>query len=199
MPDVKTVAQAIGGDGGRVAATTSLPDQVGTTGVTPAVFRDVCRDLAHLFSLSFQIETALNVGLVLPADDPIAPASALGIMLQPLPGADLEVFDAVRREVETLSFRDWLETGERPLEDVLGHLPVDEPPELADDAEPAYACTCSRSKVERVLRLMEPSELRTLIEEQGGAVVQCHFCATVYRFSVAQVDALLEQSRVGHA
>ena len=199
MPDVKTIAQAIGGDGGKVAATTSLPDRIGTTGITPAVFRDVCRDLAHLFSLSFQMETALNVGLILPAEEPITPTSVLGILLQPLPGADLEVFDAVRREVETLTFRDWLESADRPLEDVLGHLPVDEAPEMADDAQPAYACTCSRSKVENVLRLMEPKELRTMIEEQGGAVVQCHFCATVYRFSEAQVDALLEQSRVGHA
>jgi molecular chaperone Hsp33 len=198
LPDIWTVAQAIGGDGGRVAATTSLPDRVGNTGITPAVFRDVSRDLAHLFSLSFQIETALNVGLVLPPKEPIAPASALGILLQPLPGADLEAFETVRREVETASFRAWLEAGERTLEDVLGRLPLDERPHTLDEAEPAYACACSRDKVERVLRLMEPAELRTMIEEQGGAVVQCHFCATVYRFSVSQMDALLEQSAIGH-
>lgn len=198
LPEISTVAQAIGGDTGRVSATTSLPDKLGPTGITPAVFGDVTRDLAHLFSLSFQVETALTVGLILPPKDPITLTSAVGVLLQPLPGADLEAFDAVRREVETAGFRDWLETGLRPLEDVLERLPVGEPACLTDEAEPSYACTCSRDKVERVLRLMDPADLRQLLEEQGGAVVQCHFCATVYRFSRSQVDGLLERSPVGH-
>lgn len=199
LPEIRTVAQAIGGDGGRVAATTSFPDRVGNTGITPAIFCDVARDLAHLFSLSFQMETALNVGIVLPPREPIAPVSALGILLQPLPGADLEAFDTVRREVETASFRDWLGAGERSLEDVLGRLPLDEAPQTLDEAEPGYACTCSREKVERVLLLMDLDELHGIVEEQDGVVVQCHFCAKVYRFSPSQVDALLEHSRIGHA
>lgn len=199
LPEISTVAEAIGGDGGRVAATTSLPDRIGPTGITEAVFRDVPRDLAHLFSLSFQVETALCVGLILPPREPIALTSALGVLLQPLPGADLEAFETVRQEVEAAEFRDWLERDPRPLESVLERLPLDEPARLLDEAEPTYACTCSRVKVERVLRLMEAADLRKLLEEQGGAVVQCHFCAAVYRFSRHQVDALLEQSRIGHA
>lgn len=199
LPEISTVAEAIGGDGGRVTATTSLPDKLGATGITPAVFGDVTRDLAHLFSLSFQVETALCVGLILPPHEPIAPSSAVGVLLQPLPGADLEAFEIVRREIETIEFRDWLEAGERPLEAVLERVSPGEPARTLDEAEPAYACTCSRDKVERVLRMMDAADLRDLMEEQGGAVVQCHFCATVYRFSKPQVDALLEQSRIGHA
>jgi molecular chaperone Hsp33 len=198
LPEISTVAEAIGGDTGRVSATTSLPDRLGPTGITLAVFGDVTRDLAHFFSMSFQVETALSVGLILPPQDPISLSSAVGVLLHPLPGADLEAFDAVRRDMETVEFRDWLEEGPRPLESVLERLAVGEPARLLEEAEPAYACTCSRDKVERVLRLMDPADLRQLLEEQGGAVVQCHFCATVYRYTKPQVDALLELSPIGH-
>jgi molecular chaperone Hsp33 len=198
MPEFHTLSEAIGGDG-RVTATTSLPNRMGHTGITPAMFRDVARDLAFLFSLSFQVETALAVGLVIPPREPIVPASALGLLLQPLPGADLEAFDAVRQRIEHPRFREWLEAGSQAPEDVLALLEVPETPQLQEEVEPAYVCFCSRDKVETVLRMLEPAELSDMIDKQGRAEVSCHFCAAAYVFSKLELQGLLRQSQSGHA
>lgn len=198
MPEFRTLAEAIGGDG-RVTATTSLPNRMGHTGITPAMFRDVARDLAFLFSLSFQVETALAVGLVIPPREPIAPASAVGLLLQPLPGANLEDFEAVRQRIEHPALREWLEAAPRAPEDVLARLEVPEAPQLAEDVRPAYVCFCSRDKVEAVLRMLDPAELTDMIEKQGRAEVSCHFCADAYVFSKVELQGLLRQSQSGHA
>ena len=198
LPEVRTLSEAIGGDG-RVTATTSLPNRMGHTGITPALFRDVARDLAFLVSLSFQVETALAVGLVIPPREPIAPVSALGLLLQPLPEADLEAFDAVRQRMEQPDFRAWLEAGRRDPEEALARLEVPETPRQTEEMAPAYVCFCSRDKVEAVLRMLDPSELTDMIEKQGRAEVNCHFCADAYVFSKVELQGLLRQSQSGHA
>ncbi len=198
LPETRTLSEAIGGDG-RVTATTSLPNRMGHTGITPAMFRDVARDLAFLFSLSFQVETALAVGLVVPPREPIAPVSAVGLLLQPLPGGDLEAFDAVRQRIERPAFREWLESAPRAPDEVLARLDVPEAPHPTEEVQPAYVCFCSRDKVEAVLRMLDPVELTDMIEKQGGAEVNCHFCADAYVFSKVELQGLLRQSQSGHA
>ncbi|HEX7928152.1 MAG TPA: Hsp33 family molecular chaperone HslO [bacterium] len=198
LPEIQTVSEAIGGDG-RVTAITSLPNRMGHTGITPTVFRDVARDLAYLFSLSFQIETAMAVGLSIPPGDPIAPLSAVGLLLQPMPGADLEAFEEVRKRIEDRGYRDWLETAPRSPEAMVAHLGIAEPPRWLEELEPAYVCFCSREKVEAVLRMLDPAELQDMIDKQGGAEVNCHFCAAGYAFSKHELQSLLRQSQSGHA
>lgn len=197
MPEINTLTDAIGGEG-RVAATSSLPNRMGPMGITPAVFGDVARDLAHLFFLSFQIETALVVGLVIPSQEPITLASAAGVLLQPLPGSSLEAFETIRGRVEDPAFRRWLEAGPRVPEEVLARLGLRDP-DGVEEMTPSYRCDCTRVKVESVLRMLGPEELLDMIDRQGKADVSCHFCATAYRFSKADLQTLLRQSSAGNA
>jgi len=198
LPGVTTLAEAIGG-AGRISGVTSLPERVVRQGITEAVFQDVPRDLAHFLSLSFQVETALGVGLFMPGREPVELVSATGVMLQPLPGCNLLVFDRYRQQVEALDFRLWLEAEPRELEEVLAHLGVPEAPQVLHRAEPAYICNCSREKVAAVLRLIDPEELTTMRDEEGMAQVSCHFCAATYVFSRHDLDAFLREGQVGNA
>jgi molecular chaperone Hsp33 len=199
MADASTLAEAMGGEG-RVTAITSLPNRVLHTGITAGVFRDVPLDMAHLLSLSFQVETALNVGLIMPPREPVTVQSALGVLLQPLPGADLEAFDAVRAGVEGGAFRDWLEAAPHSLEAVLERVaPPGAQPEVLQESYPRFTCGCSREKVESVLRMFDPAELEDMANTDGQADVTCHFCAAAYHFSRSELVTMLGQSQGGHA
>ena len=199
MTDVSTLREAMGGEG-RVTAITSLPNRVLHTGITAGVFQDVPRDMAHLLSLSFQVETALNVGLIMPPAEPVSVHSALGVMLQPLPGADLERFEVLRQDVERESFRDWLEQAPHDVEEVLWRVtPSGDAPEVLHECQPRFACHCSRAKVESVLRMFDPAELKDMLETDGQADVNCHFCAAHYHFSRSDLETMLGQSTTGHA
>ncbi len=199
LEEAQTLDAAIGGDG-RLSAITSLPDRVLHTGITEGVFRDVARDMAHLLSLSYQVETALRVGLTIPPGASPQVTSALGVLLQPMPGADLERFEALRQRVESEAFRALLESAAQTPEDVLAHLGPDvEQHTVLGESEPRFACGCSREKVASVLLMLEPDELREIVVEEGEASVNCHFCAELYVFSRREVETMLEQSQVGHA
>ena len=199
MERAGSLEAALGGQG-QISATTSIPNKVLHTGITRGVFQDVQRDMAHLFSLSFQLETVFTVGLVLPPVSPVSVHSAIGIMVQPFPGADLMELEEVRREVEKEDFLEWLETKPQPLENVLERLSIQTGEwEVLGEIEPRFTCGCSRDKVDMVLRMFDRAELEDMLEKDGGANVNCHFCAESYVFRSGEIEAMIRQSHSGHA
>ncbi len=62
--------------------------------------------------------------------------------------------------------------------ETLDHQPVD------------FDCWCSRDKVGSMLASLGRDTLTTLIDEDGGAEVNCHFCNTSFAFDVPQLRAL---------
>lgn len=198
MPEIATLEEAVG-TGGKVSLVSSFPERVGQTGITEAVFQDVTRDLSHFLSMSFQIETTLAVGLIIRPEEPIRLRAATGLLLQALPGCDLMFFNGVRELVEHASFRDWLESAPRRPEEVLERLGLPEPPSYLEEIAPAYACHCSREKVVTVLRMLDTNELQDMLEKDGQAEINCHFCAEHYHFSRSDLQALIEQCQAGHA
>ena len=198
MPEVATLAEAISGQG-RIGVISSYPNREGRKGITPAIFCDVARDLAHFLSLSFQVETALVVGLIMPPEERIALKAAVGLLLQPLPGCDPEYFDQVRQGVERPDFREWLEASPHRPEEVVENLPVGGAARYLDESTPSYHCHCNHAKVEAVLRMLEPEELLDMLTKDGEAQVTCHFCAKNYAFSRPDLENLLRQSQSGHA
>lgn len=54
-----------------------------------------------------------------------------------------------------------------------------------------FRCSCSRERVRATLRALGAAEIRSLIAEQGGAEVTCHYCNEVYRLDAAELEELL--------
>lgn len=199
MEQAGTLDDALGGHG-KISAITSVPNKVLHTGITRGVFQDVARDMAHLMSLSFQLETVFTVELLLPPVKPVKVASAFGIMVQPFPGADLNDLEKVRVEMENEAFREWLDLKPHSLENILERLSLKTGAwEVLGEIEPRFACGCSRDKVEMVLRMFDRDELEDMLEKDGGATVNCHFCAESYLFGTGEIEAMIRQSQSGHA
>jgi molecular chaperone Hsp33 len=155
--------------------------------------------LAYFLSLSFQIETAMAVGLIMPPGGPLHVSSAIGLMLQPLAGCDLMRFESARRSVEDPAFQSWLEEAPRLPDEVLARIAVDEPAAVYGELEPSYLCQCSREKAENVLRLLDPAELEDMLKSDGKAEIHCHFCAASYEFSAEELSRMLRESEAGNA
>lgn len=65
-----------------------------------------------------------------------------------------------------------------------------EPIELLGDIELRFACGCTREKVSAMIRALGVGEITSMIAEQGGAEVICHFCNEAYPFDVAHLEAI---------
>ncbi len=53
-----------------------------------------------------------------------------------------------------------------------------------------YRCSCSRGRVLETLQALGPEEVESMIREQGGAEVTCHYCNEVYRLGADELRSL---------
>ena len=59
-----------------------------------------------------------------------------------------------------------------------------------DPQVPRFACSCSRERVQSMLRGLGRAESESLIEERGLVEVACEFCGVQYRFDAVDVGEL---------
>jgi molecular chaperone Hsp33 len=113
---------------------------------------------------------------------------AAGLILQKLPGVegDHDGWDRVNALFETLGGE---ELASLPVETLLWRLFHEEGVKLLDRRPLAFACSCSRERVEDMLRGMGLDEARASLED-GVAQVHCDFCGRAYRFEAEQIEAL---------
>lgn len=141
--------------------------------------------LAAYFAQSEQLPTRLWLA----ADD----QRAAGLLLQRLPdesrNQDADAWDRTVHLADTVKDEELL--GLEPLE-VLRRLYHEETVRVFDPKSLHFGCTCSRERIASALLTLGKQELREVLVEQGGIDTQCHFCHTRYHFTVAEVEAMLD-------
>lgn len=73
-----------------------------------------------------------------------------------------------------------------------------EPVEVLEASELRHSCSCSRQRVEATLAALGADDLRALEQEQGEAVVDCHFCNEHYVVPGARLLALAAELDLAH-
>ncbi|MFY1826720.1 Hsp33 family molecular chaperone HslO [Myxococcus fulvus] len=159
---------------------------------------DLAGDLERYFHQSDQLPSHVVLAQ-LPAEVGGKPESlgiVAGLLVQPLPGADLEVFQAL---------------GERLRRDAEGALRANAPagasavlrallPEADFEVMARYplrfGCSCSEDRVKRALLAMGREELQDLLEKEGQAEATCQFCTTRYVIPGDEIRRMLESGSV---
>jgi len=63
-----------------------------------------------------------------------------------------------------------------------------------------FRCSCSRERVEAMLKSLGRNEVEDVLSERGNVEVRCEFCSRAYRFDAVDVGALFKEgARVGGA
>lgn len=144
--------------------------------------------LAECLEAYFAQSEQLPTRLWLAASD----SRAGGLLLQRLPDdSQNQDDDAWGRTVQlaaTLTADELLGLEQR---DMLYRLYHEETVRVFDPKTLRFACTCSRQRIGEGLLSLGEAELREVLAEQGGIETQCHFCHSRYRFSPADIEALL--------
>lgn len=148
-------------------------------GIVPLAGEDLAGALEAYFGASEQLPTRLW----LTADE----RRAAGLMLQRLPAAhgSREDWERIGLLAQTLTP---LELTSLAAEDLLYRLFHEERVRLFEPDLVAFRCTCSRGRVQDVLRALGRAEVEDIIAEQGAIEVDCEFCNRHYRLD--PVDAL---------
>ncbi len=147
-------------------------------------------DFANYYTVSEQQPSLVALG-VLVAGDTVLKAG--GLLIQPLPGCPDEVIDQI--ELRSPMFSDisremTFAPKEELLEDWFRGMDL----QILERAPLRYHCACSRYRMEKALISLGRRELQTIIDEDTGAELGCHFCHSQYAFSTDDLKELLERA-----
>lgn len=190
-PGKLNVGRAVGKDG-EITVIKDLGLKNPYIGNYSLVSGEIGEDLAAYFMYSEQIPSAVGLGVTIDKDYTIK--SAGGFILQILPGTDENVaFILEERIKEAGSISKLIENSQNEKE-IMDQLLDGLNPKVLEEYEVDYTCDCNRSRFEKALISLGQQELRSLIEDDHGAELQCHFCNKKYHFSEDDLESLMEEA-----
>ncbi len=148
-------------------------------GIVSFTGESVAAALEHYFAQSEQLDTRLWLA----ADR----GHAAGMLLQKLPDSQLEDSDAWDRAVHLGSTLTRVELLSLPVQDLLRRLYHEDDIRLFARQPLSFRCSCSRERVEAVLRMLGWEEIESILRERRSVDVDCEFCGAHYEFDL--VDA----------
>ncbi len=142
---------------------------------------NLARALEDYFARSEQLATRFWLG----ANN----ERAAGMLLQALPGEseDEDAWNRTGQLADTISSQELLDL---PQREVLRRLFHEEDVRLFEPEPVSFRCTCTRERIETVLRSLGYDEVQSIIAEQGRVSVDCEFCNQNYLFDPVDVEAL---------
>lgn len=161
-------------------------------GQTELVSGEIAEDITHYFAVSEQIPSVCALGVLLDRDKG-AVMLAGGLLIQLLPGAGEDTIEKLEQNVAKLEpVTTMLAKGMSILEICQTALQGFEV-EVLDEYPVSYVCTCSREKLERYFCTMSDDDIRSMADEKGVAVANCHFCNKKYIFTKADLEKLIAE------
>ncbi len=112
---------------------------------------------------------------------------AAGMLLQRMPDSPQPDDDAWSRAVHLGSTITREELLALPVREIIHRLYHEEDIRLFSRMPVSFRCSCSRERVEAVLRMLGRDEIHSILEEQGSVSVDCEFCGNRYEFD--RIDA----------
>lgn len=139
---------------------------------------DLTLDLEHYYRQSEQTETTLQLESFSDGDEALGWVG--GILVQCMPGGDVDELDRIRKRLRNGALADALRSGKRTVHAILEAVLEQPALELIADQDVSFHCPCSHERVVRALSTIAPTELATMIAEDGQAEAGCDFCGSQY-------------------
>jgi molecular chaperone Hsp33 len=151
-------------------------------GIVPLEGDNISEILQNYMQRSEQIATRIWLS----ADD----NSAAGMLLQKLPDQpeqDLDAWDRMGFLADTVKPEELLGLS---AEQMLQRLFHQEDVRLFEPQAVNFHCSCSRTSVGNMLKMLGPQEVAEILEEQSTIEIHCDFCNAEYTFDKVDTEQL---------
>ena len=183
------------GHSGRMSVIKDLGLKKQYIGQSELVSGEIAMDFANYFTVSEQQPSLVALGVLVNGNTVL---KAGGLLIQPLPGCPDEIIDQL--ELRSPMFADISrEMTFAPIEQLCEDWFRGLEPRILERTPLRYRCTCSRERMEKALISLGRKDLRSLIDEDQGAELVCHFCRSRYNFSTADLNAMMARAVKGEA
>jgi molecular chaperone Hsp33 len=158
-------------------------------GVVHLTGSNIDDDLAYFLEQSDQVPSAVEIGVSLNDDGSVAAAG--GILIQPLPPYEADVIEQLKERLQEMPpMAAMLADGRKP-ETILDETFAGIPHTLLSKYPVRFECNCSRERTEAALISLGRDELQAILDDEGQAVVNCHFCREEYIFDRGDLESIL--------
>ncbi|GAB6181563.1 redox-regulated molecular chaperone HslO [Desulfotomaculum defluvii] len=161
------------------------------TGSVELVSGEIAEDIAHYLTTSEQTPSAVSLGVLVDTDNSVLAAG--GLWLQLLPGTSDEVLDILERNLSQLPHLSSLIKDGKTPEDIIQRVTQDIEIKILESMPVGFSCQCSRERLENLLIGIGKEEVSAMLEEEGQAEINCHFCAEQYHFNKEDLQEILKR------
>jgi molecular chaperone Hsp33 len=164
-------------------------------GSVPLVSGEIAEDFAYYLTKSEQIPSAVMLGVLMRAGEEAETyvAAAGGLMIQMMPGASEKTIAAIEASVsrtpQTTAMIRERATPVDLLRTALGELEF----EMLGERLVTFACPCSYERAISLISSIDRDELESMLREDKGAVMNCHFCNETYKLNESQLEGILSE------
>ncbi|WP_078543184.1 Hsp33 family molecular chaperone HslO [Litchfieldia alkalitelluris] len=186
------VRRAVGTEGTlTVVKDLGMRDQF--SGQVPIVSGELGEDFTYYLVSSEQVPSSVGVGVLVNPDYSILAAG--GFLVQLLPGTDEETITEIETRLNNISpISTLIQNGLSP-EDILYEILGEENVKILDRMDVSFNCPCSRERLENAIISLGEQEIQEMIDEDGKADAECHFCNETYHFTKDDLTQLKDQAK----
>ena len=159
-------------------------------GSVELVSGEIAEDLTRYLLSSDQVPSACGLGVLVDTDRSVKAAG--GFLVQLMPGAPEELIDRLE---ENIFLMDQLTTvlSEDGAEALFSQILKGFDWHVVARAPIGYRCACSRERVDEALSVIDPAELREMLDEAHDFTVRCQFCDKVYTVTPDDLRRMLAE------
>jgi molecular chaperone Hsp33 len=186
------VARAVGTEGTlTIVKDLGLKDHF--SGQVPIVSGELGEDFTYYLVTSEQVPSSVGVGVLVNPDNTILASG--GFVIQLLPGTNDETITKIEERLSKIEpISKMIQRGLTPegiLEEVLGEGNV----KILEKQPVTFKCQCSKERIENAIVSLGAEEIQAMIDEDGQAEAQCHFCNELYMLTREDLEELLTEAR----
>lgn len=188
-PGVLDVKRAVGTNG-----TLSVSKDVGMNqpfvGQVSIESGEIGEDFTFYLMNSEQTPSSVGVEVLVNEEDHTIQAAG-GFIIQLMPGTDNETIQFIEKRLQEIpSISAMVQNGLSPEEMLVEVLEASNV-SILETLPIRFQCQCSRERISNVLISLGQEEIRDMIETDGQAEAECHFCNEKYLFTKSDLEKLL--------
>lgn len=144
-------------------------------------------DFTYYFAMSEQVPSSVGLGVLVDVDQSVLASG--GYILQLLPNTPETTIDRIEQILGALPPMSTLIHAGKTPDDIVSLL-SDGTAVILDKRPLQYHCHCSKHGFARSLSALDDETLDTLINEDGQAEVECHFCHRKYIYTKKELHSI---------
>ena len=185
-----SVKEVVGGFG-TMTVTRRNGNNTPFIGQIPIINGEINEEFTSYLYHSEQIPSTMLVSTII--DDDLTVEAAGGFMIQLLPGTNSKLIEDIKHRItEVISLQTMLKTNYSP-EDILRTILGDDIEEL-EQMPVQFKCECSRERISNAIISLGKEEILDMMETDGQANAECHFCNEHYFFTLEDLQQLYKNA-----